>query len=75
MFSKKNHFFNQYTSKNRKKSMAGRFPAVPHDDDYELDAEEYKKLQLILLKRRRQNLRLHFNPFELTEEIFQEAYR
>lgn len=55
--------------------MATRFPAVPQNDDYELDAEEYKNLQLIMLRKRRQTLRLHFHPFQLAEEIFQDAYR
>lgn len=51
------------------------FPAVSHDDEYQLDPEEYKELQLQLLKRRRWELRQHFHPFELNEESFSKAYR
>lgn len=51
------------------------FPAITRNDEYELDPEEYKDLQLLLLKRRRWELRQHFHPFELSEELFTDAYR
>lgn len=54
--------------------MDHRFPAL-NEIEGEVDEVAYRAQQLKLLKKRRKQLRLHFNSFNLNEKSFQEAYR